>query len=812
MLLNIARAIWLRIVAIGLLLCAAPAMAADFTSITISAQIGAATYGTRGDVTYTVTATGTGGGNNPISCAFNAVTGLPAGVSAAFNPNPVERRGAGSATSTLTLTTSATTPAVTNNVFTVSCLASSGVTLSTNGSLTVNPRPVTVTADAKSKNYGAPDPALTYTVTSGNLVNGDTFTGALSRVAGELPGTYQITQGTLALSANYALSYVPANLTIVSATSRFNAFETATAASSISGKIYTKLAGAGFNLDIVAVNTSNAQDTSFNGNVKLELLANTGTAGSGYGGDNCPTSNSVIQTIASQAISGGRSTVSFAAVNAAYRDVRVRISFPTTSPSIISCSTDSFAIRPTAFTVSSTNAGNTGTTGSPAIKTGAAFNLNATAIAGYNGTPAIDNSKIIGSPNAGTLGGSFSAAAAVTGVASGTNFYYSEVGNFGLNAGAVFDNAFTGIDAPGVDCTTDFSNTLVSGRYGCYFGNTAIPQTTGSSGFGRFIPDNFSIAYTAPSFAAACGTFTYVGQSFTSATSPVITVTARNGTNNGLTNATTLNYAGAYMKFSNAAGTSLNQAPYATQSARYTRFDALGGGTTPALDTSGLPATTADPAIGAFSNGVGTLTFSLGLSGLKFLRGSVATAPFDADIALALNIIDTDGVAYASNPASFGTASAGNGMAFAGGSKAIRFGRLQLMNAHGSELLNLPIPMRTQYWNGTAFMINTLDNCTSLSVGNILLGNYTGGINAANMSNPANISLGGAFSSGIGNLTLLKPAPAPSQKGSVNITVDLAAEAKAYLQTGANFNTNPTARASFGIRKGGPVIFMLEMY
>ena len=81
------------------------------------------------------------------------------------------------------------------------------------GSLTVNTRPITVTADALSKTYGAADPALSYTVT-GTLKNGDAFTGALNRVVGESVGTYAIQQNTLALSSNYSLTYTGANLTI----------------------------------------------------------------------------------------------------------------------------------------------------------------------------------------------------------------------------------------------------------------------------------------------------------------------------------------------------------------------------------------------------------------------------------------------------------------------------------------------------------------------------------------------------------------------------------------------------------------------
>jgi hypothetical protein len=87
---------------------------------------------------------------------------------------------------------------------------------------TITARPITVTADAKSKVYGAGDPALTYQITSGSLVGGDSFSGSLTRDAGENVGSYAILQGTLALSGNYDLSYVGNNLTITKATPSFS--------------------------------------------------------------------------------------------------------------------------------------------------------------------------------------------------------------------------------------------------------------------------------------------------------------------------------------------------------------------------------------------------------------------------------------------------------------------------------------------------------------------------------------------------------------------------------------------------------------
>ena len=80
--------------------------------------------------------------------------------------------------------------------------------------LTIGKAAITVTADAQTKAYGVADPALTYKITSGTLKFADTFTGTLTRAAGENVGTYAIQQGTLALSSNYSLTYVGANLTI----------------------------------------------------------------------------------------------------------------------------------------------------------------------------------------------------------------------------------------------------------------------------------------------------------------------------------------------------------------------------------------------------------------------------------------------------------------------------------------------------------------------------------------------------------------------------------------------------------------------
>jgi hypothetical protein len=95
--------------------------------------------------------------------------------------------------------------------------------IGSNQSFTIDQRPVTVTVDAgQQKIYGDIDPlAFTYSITSGSLVFGDTFSGALSRASGEDVGTYAIGQNTLTLGSNYDLSFFaedfsinPAHLTV----------------------------------------------------------------------------------------------------------------------------------------------------------------------------------------------------------------------------------------------------------------------------------------------------------------------------------------------------------------------------------------------------------------------------------------------------------------------------------------------------------------------------------------------------------------------------------------------------------------------
>ena len=81
--------------------------------------------------------------------------------------------------------------------------------------VTINKRPVTITADALVKRQGAADPIFTYVIISGSLVDPAHLSGALTRDPGEGIGVYPITQGSLALTTDYDLTFNGASLRII---------------------------------------------------------------------------------------------------------------------------------------------------------------------------------------------------------------------------------------------------------------------------------------------------------------------------------------------------------------------------------------------------------------------------------------------------------------------------------------------------------------------------------------------------------------------------------------------------------------------
>ncbi len=285
-----------------------------------------------------------------------------------------------------------------------------------------------------------------------------------------------------------------------------------TSAPSARNPLYTKVAGTGFKFDVVALQSNGTASTSYTAasNVTVELFDDSTSPQ--------PACSAYTSPIASQAITfastdlGRKTVTSNFTVSNAYRKLRCRVRDNNLIPVVYGCSSDDFSVRPTSFTVTSSNANadnaGTNTTATPAVKAGASFNLTAaTGVVRYDGTPNIDASKLaahIGALQAGTLSGSFSAATSATGSATGAAFNYGEAGYFRLAANGVYDSTFTAIDSALGDCNSGF--TASGSLNACNFGNA-----TASNYFGRFIPDHFDTVVTQ---GCSTGGFTYSAQPF----------------------------------------------------------------------------------------------------------------------------------------------------------------------------------------------------------------------------------------------------------------------------------------------------------
>ncbi len=328
------------------------------------------------------------------------------------------------------------------------------------------------------------------------------------------------------------------------------------------------------------------------------------------------------------------------------------------------------------------------------------------------------------------------------GVASGSAFTWNEVGIITLTPSSLSGNYLgTGINVTG----TPSGN--VGRFYAHHFGLTPHPTSP--------------LLNRADTACSAC-IFTYMGERLDAQFS----LTAQ-----ALNNSTTQNYQGAYAKLNlAAAGNPLG-------------FGAVDGGNFLSARLS-----IASPASGAFMLGAAANI----VAPLIFTRGVTPDGPYNT-LRIGIAPVDADGAAIGAFDLDTDGAIPGNEHALLGGT-AMRYGRMQLSNAHGSELLQLPIPVLTQYWNGAGYITNRDDNDTVLGAANILLSNYQ-----RNLNSGETLVTPPTFINGAGKITL--SAPGAGNDGSV----DLHTNAPTYLPSS-------TTRATFGIYKGGPMIYQRENY
>lgn len=622
-------------------------------------------------------------------------------------------------------------------------------------------------------------------------------------------------------------------------------------------RLITKLAGNAFTLDAVTLDSAGAVDTAFNQSVMVDLLANLGyTAPSAT--TNCPATQAATIGLGSIAFTNGRVTASGIPVSAAtvsgvapnysaYGDVRMRFTCnPTDCPpsGLTVCSKDSFALRPSDFILTASTMTNTSvTTGTPKLTAGSQFPMTAQSrntaganASGYNGTPTIiatvaaqavsaqatnaqvtltDYTDRLEDANVNTVV-LFNSASAATGLANASLFYL-DYGGFRILTGGVRDNAYVSpmVDVPGLDCVANsFSNTFnANGLIGCVVANQA-----NSALIGRFYPNSFfltsSSTFPLPTGyvestivrnACTAGAFTYEDQGF-----PVI-----NSFIHALSNGSVI--------------------PAAVLP-RYTAgvFNLAAENNNDGVNLAARLALNLSPAPG-WNNG----SYAVNAPAVTFSRLLAPDGPFDAlDIGVSMtDVTDSITLGNARNMlptnATACTTSTCTHQKLTGSPIKMRFGRLRLQNAYGSERLALQVPWQVQYSNGTAgFVRNIADSCTALLAGNVSFHNQKAPVTAANVTVTAVTNP----TAGEGIITLSAPNPGAgtwADIGSVDLILNLGgtttkicppnttvtpggtAAPFAFLATNscgaASYVSNPTARAFFGVYKS-PLIYRRENY
>jgi len=287
-----------------------------------------------------------------------------------------------------------------------------------------------------------------------------------------------------------------------------------------------------------------------------------------------------------------------------------------------------------------------------------------------------------------------------------------------------------------------------------YFTN---PDSFASTSWvGRFRPDHFTLTSGTPS--PGCGTFTYFGQDGFSSTA--FTLIAQNSNN-----ITTQNYAGSYAKLALTTWANFG----------FTVTNPPVGSVLSESDT--VPE-------GSWSNGVATVTAWHQLSRPTALTG-------ETNVVVRAAPTDSDGVTMAASDV--------------GPSTPLRYGRLTLQNAYGSELLALPMSLTAEYWNGTSWVTNVADSCTALTApadgSGLALNLASTGTTTSTLSNP--------LDSGDAGFSLA--APGATHTGYVVVTI--ASPDWLDFKWDGVHDTDPTARATFGIYKGNSkFIYIRELY
>jgi MSHA biogenesis protein MshQ len=575
----------------------------------------------------------------------------------------------------------------------------------------------------------------------------------------------------------------------------------------LTGRIYTKLAGTPFTLNIAAINNNQIQTGYVLGsatkNVNVKLVDNSD-------GD-CVLNSSQANYCsaacqAKTAVAGGSQTLTFTSANAGERQ-SADFTVPGAWSNLVAlvsdgtavnvngvwaCSTDAFSVRPLNFNMLSSTANNGALTGTPALRAGTdTFSMTVgTATTGYAGAAAIatiNASAVAATASGWTVGtiapGSFPAAMASS--STGNTFTYSEVGNFRFlgydpstdtaSPRGVYDSTWTAVDqGTQLDCisgsyanTRDTSGSFASnpdfGKFGCLFG-----ITSNSALFGRFTPSHFAL--TSGSVTPACtGTtrnFTYMGQARMGV---AYRLEAHNGANGITQNYDATRYSAAGVNLPVPQLVAEDQAVANQGCDLGTRLAAA----PTASWTSGVyNASTAVASITRPTNNPPTNLDASSVASCSASGAQAASPLWGLDIGVQVSDGFATMLSADMNAGTTGTCSGAGCNARRLGSTGAVLGRLNLLNAYGSDALPLLVPVRAEFWTGSTWQLNTDDRCTTLAATNLAAGNVTPASGSSLNVTSASLALSPSATLS-GGTTNFRIDPATRGSGSVDLVLNL---------------------------------------
>ncbi len=142
----------------------------------------------------------------------------------------------------------------------------------------------------------------------------------------------------------------------------------------------------------------------------------------------------------------------------------------------------------------------------------------------------------------------------------------------------------------------------------------------------------------------------------------------------------------------------------------------------------------------------------------------------------------------------------------------LRYGRLALDNVFGSELMSLQMPMYTEYFDGSNFIVNAADNCTMID--HTVLNELGVAPEAAVSSSVVTVN---SMTASAGALNVDLTSPGAGNTGFIDVTPNLDISVDPWLKYDWDSSLigleNPSGRATFGIYEGNDVnIYIQQIY